>query len=304
MAIIHSHYREVGKVRIDDRTCRHCGLCVKICPAEALTMEDLSWRIRINDESTFGCFACGHCMMVCPNGSISVIGRGLVPEDILPLPAGKERASADSLANLMKSRRSIRQFTKQHVDREMLKRIIDLASLAPMSVPPWDVGCTTICGHDKVQDLAGHIIREYESFLKIFRPWILVTFRPFIRRETYEKFRYFILPLAQQYVKAHRDGTDRLFYNAPAVMIFSHSPYAEAVDTAMACAYAMLAAESFGLGSIVIGGAPPILQRNKPLCRSLGIPNGHTPSMALILGYSNVDFRHTIRRRFSFEKII
>jgi hypothetical protein len=53
----------------------------------------------------------------------------------------------------------------------------------------------------------------------------------------------------------------------------------------------------------MIGGAPPILQRNKQLCRSLGIPEGHTPSLALILGYPDVEFKHAIRRKFSFTDI-
>ena len=33
-------------------------------------------RMRIRDDSPFGCIACGHCMMVCPEGSITVTGRG------------------------------------------------------------------------------------------------------------------------------------------------------------------------------------------------------------------------------------
>jgi len=66
----------------------------------------------------------------------------------------------------------------------------------------------------------------------------------------------------------------------------------------------MLAAESLGLGSTMIGGAPPVLQRNKPLCKRLGIPAGNTPSVSLILGYPATHFRHTIRRRFSHVGIV
>jgi len=303
MAIIHSQYWKAGTIRIDERTCRHCGLCVKICPVEVLTMEDVTWRIRASDERSFGCIACGHCMMICPNGSVTVTGRGIVPEDMLPLPDVKNRATPDSLAALMLSRRSVRHFTREEVDETTLKHIVQMASSAPMGIPPWDVSCVTVCGRDKVQDIAKSIIKEYEAFLKTFRPWSLAAMRPFIRRETYEKFRYFILPLAEQYVNAHRNGKDRLFYNAPAVMLFSQSANAEAVDAAIACTYAMLAAESFGLGSTMIGGPPPILQRNRALCRTLRIPDGHSPSLALILGHPDVDFKRAVRRRFSFTDI-
>lgn len=68
MAIMHSQHKKSGAVRIDDRTCRHCGQCAKICPAEVLIMDN--GRLRISAESPFGCIACGHCMMICPHGSI------------------------------------------------------------------------------------------------------------------------------------------------------------------------------------------------------------------------------------------
>ena len=91
---------------------------------------------------------------------------------------------------------------------------------------------------------------------------------------------------------------DMVFYDAPAMLLFHRSEYADHADDVIACTYAMLAAESMGLGSTIIGGAAPILQRNKVLCDKLGVPAGNNPSIVLILGYPAAKFRHTIRRRF------
>jgi hypothetical protein len=66
----------------------------------------------------------------------------------------------------------------------------------------------------------------------------------------------------------------------------------------------MLAAESLGLGNTMIGGTPPILQRNRKMCSRLGIPNGNTPSISLIVGYSASHFRKSIRRHFSHVNTI
>ncbi len=296
MTVMHSMYREAGKVEIDGQSCAKCGKCVDICPIDVLAMTD--GRVAVRDDSAFGCVSCGHCMMVCPKGCITVTGRGLSPEDLLPLPPQEERASADALAALMLSRRSVRRFTDREVAQADIKRIVEMAASAPMGIPPWDVGCVTVLGREKVRELAAEIIKGYEGFLKIFRPWLLSLMRPFTGRTTCEKFRYFIRPLAELYVGSRSEGRDVLFYDAPAVMIFHHSPYAEVVDVTIACTYAMLAAESLGLGSTIIGGAPPILQRNKALCCCLGIPPGNTPAMALILGHPDVKFQRAIRRRF------
>ncbi len=89
------------------------------------------------------------------------------------------------------------------------------------------------------------------------------------------------------------------FITRPSLLIFHNSPYTDVLDAGIACAYAMLAAESLGLGSTVIGGAPFILQRNKDLCRKLGIPDTNKLSIRLIIGYPAVSFHKTICRPFA-----
>lgn len=237
--------------------------------------------------------------MVCPQGTITVTGRGVSPQDLLPLPGPGEKATANALAALMQVRRSVRCFSDQPVDPKLVGRVIELAATAPMGIPPWDVGCISVIGREKVRQIAREIIKGYAGFLKIFKPWVLAAMRPFVGRAKYEFFAHFARPLAQTYVKVHQEGRDKLLYNAPVLLIFHQSPYADASDPVIAATYAMLAAESLGLGSTIIGGVPPILQRNKALCRRLGIPEGNKPSVALILGYPAVTFRKTIRRRFA-----
>jgi nitroreductase/NAD-dependent dihydropyrimidine dehydrogenase PreA subunit len=297
MPIMHSIYRESGNVRIDPGTCTQCGACAKICPSEVLTMND--GKVRVHSDTPLGCIACGHCMMVCPNGAVTVTGRGISPEDLSPLPEPDSKAGADELAALMHARRSVRRFTDQEVDAKLLERIVELAATAPMGIPPWDVGCVAVRGREEVQRITAEVIKGYEGFLRMFKPWVFAVMRPFVGRAKYDMFAHFVRPLAEKYVQGCGEGRDLLFYNAPALLIFHHSPYADVVDAAIACTYAMLAAESLGLGSTIIGGAPPILQRNKALCQRLGVPPGNTPSFALILGHPATHFRRTIRRRFT-----
>jgi ferredoxin len=301
MAVIHSQYREAGRVRIDEESCAQCGQCAKICPTEVLALDN--GQVRVHD-SPLGCIACGHCMMVCPEGSIVVTGRGISPEDLLPLPPPQERATGDTLTALMQARRSVRRFKDQEVEPALLDRIVAMASSGPMGIPPWDVGCVIVRGRGKVREVADEIVQGYAGFHKLFKPWVLTAMRPFVRKATYDQFRYFIRPLAEAYVTGRQQGRDLLFYDAPAVIIFHHSPYSDTTDAAIACTYAMLAAESLGLGTTMIGAAAPMLVRNKALCRRLGIPADHTPAIALIVGHSAAHFRRTVRRRFTHARTI
>ena len=94
MVVPHSRFRETGRVTIDEDTCKQCGQCAAICPADVLFLDDE--RVHVRDDTPFGCIACGHCMMVCPDGSITVTGRGISPDDLIPLPARENVASADA----------------------------------------------------------------------------------------------------------------------------------------------------------------------------------------------------------------
>ena len=296
MPVKHSLYQKAGEVSFDPQRCNRCGLCVNICPAEVLTLEAGSVQQL---TSGFDCIACGHCMMVCPEECISVTGRGLRPDDLRPLPPPEQRADADALSALLQSRRSVRRFAERPVEAELLERIIAMSASAPMGIPPWDVGVATVSGSAEVQNLAGEIVAGYRGMLKVVRPAALSLLRPFIGKVRYEQFSSFILPLAEGYVESHQQGRDTVFWNAPAVLIFHHSPHAETADATIACTYAMLAAESLGLGSCIIGGASPIIQRKQALCRQLKIPDGNKPDIALILGYPAVTFKRSIVRRFS-----
>lgn len=61
-----------GKIIIDPTKCWGCGVCVRICPPNALS-------IKRRDDNTFDleyfvgrCIFCGMCAEVCPTGAIEV----------------------------------------------------------------------------------------------------------------------------------------------------------------------------------------------------------------------------------------
>lgn len=51
---------------VDVSRCDGCGSCVEVCPAEAVTVEDVA---RIDAEA---CVDCGACVDECPKGAIAL----------------------------------------------------------------------------------------------------------------------------------------------------------------------------------------------------------------------------------------
>jgi len=61
----------MGKLKIDQATCTQCGVCVDICPNNALELRDDGPELAHPEL----CTECGVCEDQCPSGSITVLHR-------------------------------------------------------------------------------------------------------------------------------------------------------------------------------------------------------------------------------------
>jgi ferredoxin len=52
-----------------DDTCVFCGICVKKCPAEAITVDRTAKKWEVDNEK---CTRCGLCVESCPKKSLSI----------------------------------------------------------------------------------------------------------------------------------------------------------------------------------------------------------------------------------------
>ena len=58
--------------KVDKKQCVACGVCVKECPMQAVSI----WKgcYAIVDENI--CIGCGKCDRSCPAGSVDILNRG------------------------------------------------------------------------------------------------------------------------------------------------------------------------------------------------------------------------------------
>ncbi len=281
---------------IDRDTCTGCGLCATVCGGEPLVLKDK--RVEIDPSAAMGCLGCGQCAAICPTGSITVTGRELSPGDIFELPSKSLKASPQQLEALLLPRRSIRHFKEEDVPKELVDKIISISSSAPMGIPPSQVGIVVFNGRDKVKGLSEDVVASMNRIMKIMTPTMLALYRPFIKKEDYEGLKEFILPLGRAIERERARGRDPILYGAPVALLFHRSPYAEAADPSIAATYAMIAAESFGLGTCMIGLVGVFMERDKKLMKKYGIPRGNKPGIVLLIGKPKVSFKRGIRRRF------
>jgi nitroreductase/NAD-dependent dihydropyrimidine dehydrogenase PreA subunit len=300
MAIPTTRTKAKGEIIIIGEKCEGCGLCVSVCKDFSLLIRDN--KVSLSDSSLFGCVACGHCMAICPNGAIEIQGRELSVKDLYILPGKESSATYEQLLNLLKTRRSIREFKEKPVGRDIIDKILAAASTAPMGIPPSDVNVLILDSPEKVRKFSEDYCKYLESIRWFVSKWFLTIMRPFVGKSNSELFQGFIRPLFQIYIGSMKKGEDLVTYDAPLAMYFYGSPYCDPADPLIAATYAMIAGEPLGLGTCMLGGIHPLIQygkKGKEFREKHGIKSASREGLFVIFGYPKVKYRKGIRRTFA-----
>jgi nitroreductase len=161
------------------------------------------------------------------------------------------------------ARRSVRHFTKQEVDRETVKLLLEAAVRAPT---------------------AEH--REPWAFVVVQDPKLLLYLSEIAKPLVAEEVRGFRLERTQQIVDMVLRPDFNIFYDAPTLIVIcarNNEQFSDA-DCWLAAENLMLAACAVGLGSCVIGSVLPALNTDEIKTR-LNISYEFHPVAPVIVGY-------------------
>jgi ferredoxin len=304
MAIPTSRTKIKAEIGINEEKCTGCGLCVSVCKDYSLKIDNQ--KVKVTDNPFFGCIGCGHCMAICPSDAIKIFGRTLSPDDLFDLPDKEKAATYEQLHFLLQRRRSIREFNDKPVENEMITKILEAASTAPMGLPPSDVNVLIFDTKDKVRNFAKDFCLYLEGMKWFVSDWFLSLMRPLWGKSNDEMFRGFVKPLFRVYTENMQKGINLVNYDAPLAMYFYGSPYTDPADPIIAATYAMIAAETMGLGTCMLGGMHPLIQNGKKakeFRKTQGIKYASREGLFVIFGYPEVKYKKGIRRTFASIEI-
>lgn len=109
-------------------------------------------------------------------------------------------------------------------------------------------------------------------------------------------------PLFQIFTTNIKGGINLVNYDAPLSMYFYGSPYTDPADPIVAATYAMIAAESLGLGTCMIGSVHPLIQSGSKArkFRELhGIKFASREGVFVLFGYPAVKYNKGLTRTFA-----
>ncbi len=300
MAIPTSRAKEPASISIDHDLCIGCGLCVNTCSDLSLKLENK--KAYKSDTAIFGCIGCGHCMAVCPTDAIEIHGREISPDDMFDLPHKETAANYAQILSLYQRRRSVRQFKDRNVEPELIEKILAAAKTAPMGLPPSDVHVMILNGKEQTRAFAKDFSDLLESMKWFVSWWFLALMRPFWGKANDEMFKGFIRPLFKVYPEKMKQNINVINYDAPLALYFYGSPYCDPADPIIAATYAMIAAESMGLGTCMLGAVHPLIQNGKKarlFREKYGIKFTSREGLFVAFGYPAVKYSKGNKRTFA-----
>ena len=282
-----------GRPVVDPDVCRQCGRCIEVCSLDVLEMGEGCPAAT----GAAPCFRCGHCVAVCPAEAISHPGmkaehfRELLPED--------EGVTSRLLFDLLRKRRSVRNFTDEQVTEDEIMQLIEAAVQAPsgLNAQSW---CFTI-----IQDpeRLAHICRRTRAIYQVLLKMLDNRMSKFMLRlqvgqdavDTLGEAR----PLLEGIVEGHKTGSDRLLWGAPTLVIV-HSPDEDptgAESAHYAVGNFMLMATTMGLGTCLVGFLTAIAEQDARIRELIQLPEDHSLDAALVVGHPDVQYLRSVDKR-------
>lgn len=253
--------------KVDESKCIHCGLCAKDCIAGVISMDE-----NKNPKATAPqrCIGCQHCIAICPVGAISVFDKN--PDDAEKIYA----QNPDMILNLIKSRRSDRNFKLENVDKEKMQKLKDMLAWVP-------TGCNCRKLHFSfIEDV--EVMNEFREYTT---NKVLSALEKKPIKAVAEKF--------SNYAKLLLKGHDVIFRGAPHMVVVANHVDAPCSkeDAIIALSYFELYAQSMGLGTCWCGLADSCMKLFPELCEYMKVPEGYKPEYAMLFGAKEVNYART-----------
>lgn len=289
----------VNIITVDIRKCTGCGFCVQTCPDNVFSLSD--GKSHIVGEK---CIKCSHCIAVCPEGAIisNVLGSAMkfatFSEKLGWIPQGKTNIA--DLVQLLRSRRSCRNYTSKPVKRDILEDLVKIGTTAPSGTNSQAWTFTIIPSRSQIVRLGGKVASFYKGLnKKAENPFLRLLTKFFLSDSLGRYYRRYYKNIAQGLREWDEEGKDRLFHGASCAILVGSGPEAScpAEDAMLATQNILIAAHAMGLGTCLIGFVVEAIKRDKSLKTCLSLAAKNTIYSVIAIGYPAEKYKQVTGRK-------
>ncbi len=266
-------------IKIDSNKCDSCGLCIRICHESCI--KSIEGILSIDSKY---CSTCTQCIAVCPKQALN--WDGIKPEEF----DKSLYPESTQLAELLRERRTIRDFTKQLIDKSLLEEIAGYAIYAPTHDFKLRV---LILDDENIINRIDDLILKFSTNLynRVYKPkiiyFLLKLFTP-----AYESEFLKAKPKLENAIKRKRGLKTK---PAAVIMIIGNKKMPLSLESAQYALYNIdLYAQTKGIGCRNLVGNQLILNGNKQFKKSIGLTHYEKIYGTLALGYPAVRFKNKV----------
>lgn len=246
------------QVGIDTEQCVGCGKCAKVCAAQNIAINHKKAKI-LSDH----CILCGQCSAVCPKKAIAISGY-----DTEQIEKQEEiRLNPEDIIEVLRFRRSIRQFTQEEIPREVIEQILEAGRLTHTAKNMQDVSFVVLDKEkSRIEQMAVSLFQKIKPLAGLFSPM----------------------------ARKHKIGPHFFFFNAPVAIVILAKDKTNGILAAQNMEFV---AEANGLGVLFSGFFTMAANASRKIKRAIKIPRGKRVAMTLVLGFPDVKFLRSAPRR-------
>jgi len=287
-------------VVVDAAKCVGCEACLQVCPSETLAMID--GKAVVTGQESLGC---GHCAAVCPTEAIHVKALDNAVLDFKTfshaphwLPPGE--FPLDELVRLMRSRRSCRNFLDRAIPSDMLEDLAKIGQTAPSGSNCQAWTFTILSTRTAVRQLSEQVGIYFQGLNRLAEKQFLRSALKWIGRSELDfYYRNYYTSIRDGIQDWQRTGRDRLFHDAPAVILVGGRSGAACPqeDALLAVQNMLLGAHAMGLGTCLIGFVVAAIQRASSLKDFLNIPRDESIYATIAVGFPDEHYHRLPGRK-------
>lgn len=201
------------------------------------------------DDRWHSCILCGHCIAVCPTEAILYENMGSEPYTFEGIKNVPGYVPYEKIFNFINAIRSTRQYKKDKVPDELLKKVVRAMQIAPTGSNMRDQNFKVITDSELIKSLGIAVMDE--------RMKLVVDDPAMIERLKISEQRYGV----------------PLYHDAPALIIMycSGTNSIDHYNIGIAVTYGRLIAHSLGLGTVWNGYTSGIFEQHKEIMKIAGV---------------------------------